>query len=153
MKFEVIDFHTHPFPCSVNNICSHKDVIDMDKDHILNLMDKLSITKFCGSVISTYHPKTYQENESEWTRIQQQNQLALDLQKYYKGRYIPGFHIHPDFVEESFKEIDKMKGLGVNLVGELVPYMHNYSMDNGGKLDEILDYAEKQDMIVSFHTM
>ena len=43
----VIDFHTHPFPEAVNNICSHKDVIDMDKDHILSLMDKLDIDYFC----------------------------------------------------------------------------------------------------------
>jgi predicted TIM-barrel fold metal-dependent hydrolase len=152
MKFEVIDFHTHPFPEAVNNICSHKDVIDMDKDHILSLMDKLGISKFCGSVISSYHPKTYQDGESEWTRIQEQNNIALQLQKYYKGRYIPGFHIHPDFVEESIKEIDKMKGLGVNLIGELVPYMHNYSMTCNA-LDEILDYAENKDMVLSFHTM
>ncbi len=152
MKFEVIDFHTHPFPETVNNICSHKDVLDMDKDHILKLMDKLNISKFCGSVISSYHPKTYVKGESEWTRIQEQNNCAIKLQKYYNGRYIPGFHIHPDFVEESIKEIDRMKGLGVNLIGELVPYMHNYSMDNDA-LDEILDYAENKDMVLSFHTM
>ncbi len=152
MKFEVIDFHTHPFPERINNICSHKDILDMDKDHILKLMDKLNISKFCGSVISSHHPKTYEEGESEWTRISELNQISLDLQKYYKGRYIPGFHIHPDFVEESINEIDKMKSLGVNLIGELVPYIHNYSMDNSG-LDEIINYAENKDMVLSFHTM
>ena len=152
MKFEIIDFHTHPFPENVNNICSHKDVIDMDKNHILNLMDKHCISKFCGSVISTNRPKTYQDGEREWTRIQNQNQIALFLQKYYKGRYIPGFHVHPDFVRESICEIDKMKKLGVNLIGELVPYIHNYSVDNEG-INEILNHAKKRDMVVSIHTM
>ena len=152
MKFEVIDFHTHPFSHQSNNICSHKDIIDMDKDHILKLMDSLNISKFCGSVINAHHPKVYEEGETEWTRISTVNQISLDLQKYYNGRYIAGFHIHPDFVEESIKEIDKMRSLGVNLIGELVPYIHNYSMDNSG-LDEIIDYAENKDMVLSFHTM
>ena len=68
----------------------------------------LNISKFCGSAISCAHKKEYFDGDNEWVRVSTQNQLALELQKYYKGRYIPGFHIHPDYVEESIKEIDKI---------------------------------------------
>ena len=153
MKFEIIDFHTHPFLVNDNNICAHKSLLNMNGDTILKLMDMLNISKFCGSAISCAHKKEYFDGDNEWVRVSTQNQLALELQKYYKGRYIPGFHIHPDYVEESIKEIDKMKELGVNLIGELVPYIHNYSIQNNTNLDEILDYASKKDMLVSFHTM
>lgn len=46
-----------------------------------------------------------------------------------------------------------MEGLGVHLIGELVPYGHgwrDYSCEN---FDVILDCAKQHDMIVSFHSM
>ena len=50
---------------------------------------------------------------------------------------MPGFHVHPDFVEESIAEIEEMHARGVRLIG----------------LSRILDAAGKYRMVVSFHTM
>ena len=51
MEFEIIDFHTHPYTCYDNNICSHKDIIKMDADYTLNLLKDLGVSRFCGSVV------------------------------------------------------------------------------------------------------
>lgn len=153
MKFEVIDFHTHPFFEEADNICYNKDIIPFNSNFTLELMDKLCISKFCGSVVSFNNLKEMHANKTEWETIIKQNQKALKLRDYYKGRYIPGFHIHPNYLDESIKEIDKMKELGVNLIGEIVPFLHGYSLKNNENLDEILDYAQKKDMLVSIHTM
>lgn len=153
MKFEVIDFHTHPFLDNSDNICYHKDIIPFTPDTTLEIMNKLSVSKFCGSVVSFENLKQMHADKTEWETIKRQNQTALKLRDYYKGRYIPGFHIHPDYLDESIKEIDKMKELGVNLIGEIVPFLHGYFIKNNNNLDEILDYAQKKDMVVSIHTM
>lgn len=146
MDFEIIDFHTHPFIVNEDNICAHKDVVAMDKDYTLKLMQSLGVSKFCGSVITTGRHYTFEE-------LKANNDTALELRDYYGGAYIPGFHVHPKFLDESIKEIDRMNEKGVKLVGELVPYFHGYSSYDEVGVDEIIEYATEKDMIISFHSM
>ena len=61
--------------------------------------------------------------------------------------------MHPDYVEESCKEIDYAVENGVKLIGELVPYAHGWSDYSCPGFSEILDYLEGKDMVVSLHTM
>ena len=75
------------------------------------------------------------------------------LQKQYGGFYVPGFHVHPDYVKESCGEIERMHSLGIRLMGELVPYMHGWSDYSCKAFDEILDVATEYGMVVNFHTM
>ena len=55
-------------------------------------------------------------------RDKKNNDTALELKKVYGDFYIPGFHIHPAYQEESVSEIKRMDKLGIKLIGELVPY-------------------------------
>ena len=71
----------------------------------------------------------------------------------YGDFYIPGFHVHPVYVAESCAEIERMAGLGVRLIGELVPYAHGWSDYSCAGFDDILDCAQEHDMVVSFHSM
>lgn len=151
MDFEIIDFHTHPFNSSKNNICPYGEHCGMTEDTTLELMDIHNVSKFCGSVICR---KSEYELENDWQAVRMSNDTALKLMKKYNGRYIPGFHIHPGYVRESCEEIEKMSKLGLNLIGELVPYMHGWGEDgyNHKNIDEILDVAQDYNMVVSFHS-
>lgn len=145
--FEIIDFHIHPFTNDANNICSHTPHCNMSVDGTRKTFENLGVSRVCGSVLSA------DRGENVWERIRKDNDIALWLRDHYDGFYIPGFHVHPDYLEESIAEIHRMHALGVNLIGELCPYFHgwrDYSCENFSK---ILDEAEKYGMVVSFHSM
>jgi len=148
MKFEIIDFHTHPFLTNEYNICSHKDYCEMSAQSTIDTMKGLGVTKICGSVISVN--KKY---ANEWEKVKDWNEQALLLKAQYGEFYVPGFHVHPDYVEESLAEIDRMSKLGVKLMGELVPYKTGCSKYKSEGMDEIVKYATEKGMVVSFHSM
>ena len=146
MNYEIIDFHTHPFPDADSNICSHKEFIDMGPEQTKRYLTGLGISRICGSVI-------YRDESRGWEKIRKQNDAALMLREYFGGFYIPGFHVHPDYVKESVAEIHRMKAEGVNLIGELVPYMDDWNDYSCAGFSESLDEAAACGMVVSFHSM
>ncbi len=148
MSFEIIDFHTHPFMNKETNICSHEEYSDMSAKNTIRDMKKLGISKICGSVIGFGD----RESQNIWDTIKKHNDEALALQKMYGDFYVPGFHVHPEYIRESCEEIERMDKLGVKLVGELVPYMHGWSDYSCKGFSEILDVAAQHEMIVSVHS-
>lgn len=147
MDIEIIDFHTHPFDSLEYNICSHASYSDMSVENTETYLKKIGISRICGSVIGKRKEKT------EWADIRVLNDKALELAEIYKGFYIPGFHVHPDFVKESCEEIERMSKLGVRLIGELVPYHHHWNDYSHKGFYEILDTAKAYNMVVSYHSM
>ena len=150
MNYEIIDFHTHPFILERNNICKYLSKGEMNPETTLKTLKNLGVTKICGSVIDA---SPLEENETRWDRIRACNEQALKLKEIYGDFYIPGFHVHPDYVEESIKEIDYMYEKGVTLIGELVPYSMGFTNYNTDNFNKIIDYAATKGMIVSLHTM
>ena len=148
MDFEIIDFHTHPFFEEKNNICAHKDVCSMNADTTFSEFKKLGVSKICGSVIEVKKC----EPQNLWEKVKANNDEAIKLRDYYNGFYIPGFHVHPFFVEESINEIHRMHNAGVNLIGELVPYIDGWSDYSSEVFSLILNEAAKYNMIVNFHS-
>ena len=150
MTFEIIDFHTHPFLHEENNICDHQGVCALTSDSIIKEMRALGISRVCGSVI----PKMRKEDKTPWDAIQRANSDALALKERFGDFYIPGFHVHPAFIEESIEEIHRMHACGVHLIGELVPYIcrwEDFGLDLASDaFSAILDEAEKYGMTVSF---
>ena len=147
MAFEIIDFHTHPFIDPIHNICSHKEFCHMGVEDTAAVFDSLRITKICGSVISPSH------FPDMWEKVRFNNDTALRLREIYGDFYTPGFHVHPDYAEESIAEIRRMHGLGVRLIGELVPYMDGWRDYDCEGLSAVLDEAGRHNMVFSFHTM
>jgi predicted TIM-barrel fold metal-dependent hydrolase len=145
MDFEIIDFHTHPFLSPDENICSHTAHCDMGADKTPGLFAQLGISKICGSVL--VRPC------ASWADIRRANDDALRLRDLYGAFYVPGFHVHPDYVDESCAEIARMASEGVRLIGELVPYMHGWTDYSCPAFSTILDEATRQGMVVSFHSM
>ena len=148
MSFEIIDFHTHPFIDHENIASKHKDMCDMSAAKTRKLYKNLGISKICGSVIMGKRP----EDKNAWEKLKRNNDIALKLRDYYGDFYIPGFHVHPDFLEESIDEIHRMHSLGVNLIGEIVACNDGWSGYSRDDFSQILDEAGKYNMVVSLHS-
>lgn len=112
------------------------------------VMKKLGVERICGSVVSFK-----KEYETEWEKIKDWNEQTLILKERYGDFYIAGFHVHPSYLEESIAEIDRMAEKGINLIGELVPYLCGYKQYNTENMNKIIDYATEKGMIVSLHTL
>lgn len=149
MDFEILDFHTHPFSGPHNNICQHREYCAMSPEKLPGYLQGLGISQICGSVIQ----RQTAQDTSVWDTIRRCNDTALELARVYGGFYIPGFHVHPDFVEESCREIEDMARRGLRLIGELVPYYHGWEDYSCRGMDAILELAGQYHMIVSFHSM
>ena len=149
MDYEIIDFHTHPFPNDAYNICKHTESCNTSFENTIRTMKNLGVGKICGSVIGTARLK---ENETWWDKVREYNDVALALKEACGDFYVPGFHIHPDFVQESMAEIDAMAEKGVRLIGELVPYVMGYKNYDNPNLHKLMDYATEKGMLVNIHT-
>ncbi len=147
-RCKIIDFHTHPFLDITYSICWHNDYCDMSARRTIETMRSLGVTKICGSVVSG----ELCAKENSWKKIKKWNNHALKVKEFYGDFYEMGFHVHPDFLEESLEEIDRMANLGVRLIGELVPEMTGYSGFASKGMRKIIDYATQKNMIVSLHT-
>ena len=150
-QHEIIDFHTHPFDDPATNICSHQTYLDMTAESTVHYLRALGISRICGSVLGRNTPEAA-PYPRPWELIADSNRRALKLQQQYGDFYIPGFHVHPDYITESCDEIERMHRLGVHLIGELVPYSHGWSDYSCKGFDEILDAAAQYGMVISFHS-
>lgn len=142
MRTGIVDFHTHPFLHPENNTCFFREGYAMNADAARSRLEDLGITTVCGSVIGPV---------SGWADIVRLNDRALEVRERWGDFYVPGFHVHPDHVPESIAQVERMAAEGVRLVGELVPYMHGWAMDNSG-LIPILEAAQAHGMVVNFHS-
>lgn len=145
MAFEIIDFHMHPFLDPADNLCHHKDILQLSVDTTPQEMKNAGISRFCGSVIKLAEKTTFE-------LIKACNRDALALRERYEGAYIPGFQVHPDFIEESIAEIDFAHENDVRLIGEIVPYCHHWEDYSCPEFSVLLDHIEKYDMPVSVHS-
>jgi len=157
MDYQVIDFHTHPFTEIHNNICNHIEHCDMSVENTVTYLKSIGFSKICGSVIcsSELHKRDqyHKDYESDWEMIEASNNAAFWLKEQYGDFYIPGFHVHPGYVQKSCDLIEEMSKKGVRLIGELVPYLHGWEDYSCKAFDEILDVATEYNMVVSVHTI
>lgn len=149
MTKEIIDFHTHPYKTMSECSCMYKDSFFLNSEEAGEDLRAAGITRICGSVIE---PGCYRPEEG-FAYFRKLNDRAVELAKEYEGYYIPGIHVHPDYVRESCDEIERMYNKGVRLIGELVPYMHGWTDYSNKRFSEILDTAAQYEMVISYHTI
>lgn len=142
MRTDIVDFHVHPFLSAENYLCQYKTNDPLDPDRFQNYLAGLGVAKVCGCVAG---------QASGWEDIRRLNDQALELRERWGDFYVPGFHIHPDYPEQSLEEIRRMADRGVKLMGELVPYMHGWSLDHPG-LIPLLEEAQRHEMVVNYHS-
>ena len=150
---KVIDFHMHPYRNRTEDMCMYAESFYLTPEEAKEDLEQAGIGRICGSVLNAQKRGAV----SAFTEIRAMNGAALELKQKYGDFYTPGFHVHPGFVRESLEEVERMHRHGLNLVGELVPYMHGWKeagFDYASKeLWEILDLAGEYGMVVSYHTM
>ena len=151
-KYEIIDFHTHPFMLDEHNICVHTIRDKMATNDIKPYFESLGISKICGSVVYNFSRQTELGCDS-FDPFRRLNDTALELRDMFGDFYVPGFHINPLFYEESCREIERMDSLGVKLVGELVPYLHGWDDFASDSFSALVDEIERRGMILNVHTM
>lgn len=149
MNQTVIDFHTHPYLSREEFLNFYPQCFEPSPEQCRQDLERAGISKICGSVILK---RAYDKAEG-FAPIRQCNERAWRLKELLGDFYVPGFHVHPDFVEESIAEIQRMHARGVRLIGELTPYLHGWRDYSSRSLSKILDAAGKYHMVVSFHTM
>lgn len=142
----IIDFHMHPYLTKEQNYCFYKEFYDYDVNGYVEQIKKAGITHICGSVIEGRH------KVDDFSYLRNLNRIALQLKEILGDFYTPGFHIHPAFYEESIEEIDFMHEHGVKLIGELVPYMHDWNEFDVDSFHRILSHAEGYHMVCNYHT-
>lgn len=146
---KIIDFHVHPFYEKSELTCFYAYSFSYDSDFFKRDLEEAGISAVCGSVISFDGIKETDGFEP----FRQLNRHALKMKELWGEFYIPGVHVHPKYVKESCDELEYMKQQGITLVGELVPYLHDWPDYSCKGFSEILDVIEQLDMIVSFHSM
>ncbi len=147
---KIIDFHVHPFLEKEENMCFYQMSAGLDDERFVADLRRAGITTVCGSVISNTGTRISQEG---FEAIRKLNRHALALRRKWGDFYVPGVHVHPAFVKESCDELEYMQAQGVKLVGELVPYMQEWSDYSCKEFGEILDVIGELGMVVSFHSM
>lgn len=141
--YEIIDFHIHPFIKNDNNVCFYEKTVKKTEDISKDLM-RAGISIACGSVIEHVKCDSFDD-------IKRLNNEALAVRKQLGDFYIPGIHIHPNFVKESCEELKRMHDNGVVLVGELVPYFMNWKDYYDSNLHQIYECIEELGMVLSMH--
>lgn len=142
MSIEIIDFHTHPFLGEEENMCFYPGSVDRLED-MRSDMKRAGISRFAGTVLD--------KSDKGIKGMIASNRRSLEIRDSVGDEYIPGFHIHPDYIDESEKEIAIAREHGVRLIGELVPYMHGYRYSHP-KMLELLSLLDGGDEVISLHS-
>ncbi len=142
----IIDMHCHPFmdPTYFQNSWYDKNI---QADDCIREQKLAGITRFSGSV---YRPD-YDITDFD-ASIRKMNDEAYAFWEHYGDIYIPGIHVHPNFIKESCDEIERAHKRGVKIVGELVPYSMGWRDYATREFMEIMECAAAHNMLVSIHT-
>ena len=145
---QIIDFHAHPYLNAEQNIVFYPNITPDTPQGMKEQILASGITHICGSVICP--DRHFDIHELNDAALKLRDVLGADF-------YTPGFHIHPDYMEESLQEIERMHAQGVHLIGEVVPYMHGWNnyreRDYQDELNTLLGAAQKYGMVFSYHTI
>lgn len=141
----IIDFHLHPMYDF--HLPTHGVPIDLPL--FRSDLEACGITRTCGSVI--YRAIQNRPLEEYEQIIPLLNDQALHCREVFGDFYIPGIHVHPDFVDLSCRELKRCHDQGVRLIGELVPYMMQWRQYACPGFIEIMEYARELNMVVNMH--
>ena len=144
LNYEIIDAHIHP-AVSIEGSDFTSFKFSTPPEKLFSTLKRAGITQAAGSVVRRFTDKP------QWEELHQLNLAALELHRQYPDFYIPGIHIHPDYIQESLAEIETMNKCGVKLVGELVAYMMGYKSYSIPALNDVWSLIQELDMTVSIH--
>ncbi len=143
-KMEIIDCHIHPAIDKETDFGWYQSSGSIKKQ--FDDLKRAGITKACGSIIMKRKPENFKE-------IVRLNDACLSIRDKYPDFFIPGIQIHPDFIDESVKEIERCcEKHEVRWIGELCGYLMGFD----GYFDSknmilIMKAAAKYNAVVNIH--
>jgi len=143
--YEIIDCHFHPAVDDKTDTGWFDSAGSMK--YQIETLRRAGISRACGAPIGKIvNPKSFR-------KIRHLNDKALALRDKYPDFYIPGIHIHPEFPDESCREIERCcGGEGVRWIGELVGYWMDYGNDYASRnAIQIFRTAIEYGAVVNFH--
>ncbi len=140
----IIDCHIHPAVDKQTDFCWYGNSGSIKKQ--FDDLKRAGISQACGSIVIAKTPVHFDE-------IKKLNDIALSIRDRHPDFYIPGIQIHPDFPDESCREIERCcSEHQVRWIGELVGYLMGYPDDYASKnMLEIMRFASKYHMVANFH--
>lgn len=128
---KIIDFHVHPYLSKQEYAGMYQESFFLEWEDGVKDIKRAGITQIAGSVIDN---PAYSDVKDP-SAIIKLNKKAVEIYKRFSDFYYPGFHINPNYVEESCETIEWMHKNGFRLIGELVPYMQGWSDYSNIKAD------------------
>lgn len=142
---KIFDFHTH----LGYDYHDAERGYHMDPDRYVRELNGMGVSLAAGSTIRRADSRRPLADYEEI--IPRLNRDAYEMHEAYPDFFVPGIHVHPAFVEMSLAEIEKYAPKGVKLIGELVPYMMQYSSYAAPEADAVWEEAARRNMVVSIH--
>lgn len=142
---KIFDFHTHPG----YDYHDAERGYHMDPERYVRELKEMGVSLCAGSTIRRKDTRRPLEEYEEI--IPRLNGDNYAFHEAYPDFFVSGIHVHPAFPEMSLREIDKYYKKGVRLIGELVPYMMQYSSLADPHGDAIWEAAARLSMVVSIH--
>lgn len=143
--FTIIDAHCHPVILNhscVKNPYGHP----ANTEEFFAELNNSGIDHCCGSVVTRICEPT-------WDDFTEFNNTAIKLSQEWPDYYTPGISISPKFPEASCRELERLhKAIGLNWIGELVPYMNGYTEYATPEMFSILEVARDLNMAVNLHS-
>ena len=138
---KLFDFHLHPFYDFGREAASPEEFAAD--------LRRYGTVMCAGSVIHQADSKRPVQDYAEI--LPRLNREAFALHERMPDFYVPGIHIHPEFVELSCRELDHYAARGVKLVGEQVHYLMGWTCYTDKRMFAIMEHARSLNMVVNFH--
>ena len=140
----IIDAHVHPFLDDEGNL--EWFFPGGSADDFVRELKRFGTGRCCGSVIKS-------NQNPDFDFIRDLNRQTLKFRDAYPDFFIPGIHVHPDFPEESCREMeDLVHDENVRWIGELCPYLFGYDDISTKNAITVWKHAAKLGIAVNIHS-
>ena len=140
-EYGIIDAHMHPY------LAEHRDFpfpVPATYNDFFAEQRRAGIVLSCGA----FNIRT---DGSDFSVIEECNRRVLKLHEERPEEYLPGVNIHPNFPEESCREVRKFYDLGFRWVGELAWYFMGYKKYAQPGMFQILELVQSLGMTLNIH--
>jgi len=137
--YPIIDAHAHPY---------FKRNFSLDApnnwEEYFSPLDEFGIDYFCGAC-------NIRTDGRDFAVIAECNERVLTIQRQFPHRYYPGVNIHPNFPEESCREVQRFYDLGFRWVGEIAGYVMGYQDYCSPGMFTILELVRDLGLTLNIH--
>ena len=140
-EYGIIDAHMHPYLAEHRNFPFR---VPVTYDEYFAEQRRAGIVLSCGAF-------NIRNDGSDFAVLEECNRRVLEVNRSYPKEFLPGVNIHPNFPEESCREVQKFYDLGFRWVGEIAWYVMGYREYATPGMFQILELVQSLGMVLSIH--